>query len=754
MAESFSKISSMLARDLNIELESSASSRLTEIPSAKRPQEIAKLLNSRNDNEVLRGMRCVISLSSRGEDVAPYFADVVKNITSSVDKINVLVMFYLSRYADVEPETALLSINSIQKLLSLKNTRLRCTAIKTLSNVRINSVVPILLLSIKKVVSDPSAAVRLAAAVAIGNAMEIEDIDRAQLFGYLAKLLGDAETSVVETAIKTYYKVRSQVSKRWEPIHGNFRRLCRILSEMDEWGQVFLIDILTDYCRKFLPKPTLMFRDQEMELPVHYSDIPNQDYEVVADVDLERFLTALKPLVYTRHEVVIIAISRALLALAPPKYFTDYQVNKALVNLTSNNKLRQLIDFALITIRIIIDADKLVFQPYYKRFYLFSTDSTSVAQHKLEILSSLINEDNAKYIIAELKYTSLNYRPEIAYQSIKALGRCSQLSPEWTRAVLKWALQQLHHMDVSLTSELLTVIRFLIQQKQAKGEDRLEITKAIYHLSLILDEDIEWDDDAKSTVIWIIGEFTGATDNMIGPDVLRRLLKTYSSESAPVRYQILVLAAKVYSQNQDNQSSDEYANQVIFQMVQHVLHLAKYDDSYDTRDRARMFSVLLSPDNSNKELAALFFQVPKPIPKMGKSTEANSIDPYFETDAWSDPERLPAASIREELPVVQPKVLAISNATVSPPAGNSSAISSQQSASNMVPASQKRSYKLQSLDEFFAEESESEESSDDGSIEESEDEENEESEGSEAESSGEENTSDDESDTGLLKNEV
>ena len=116
-----------------------------------------------------------------------------------------------------------------------------------------------------------------------------------------------------------------------------------------------------------------------------------------------------------------------------------------------------------------------------------------------------------------------------------------------------------------------TVIRFLIQQKQAKGEDRLEITKAIYHLSLILDEDIEWDDDAKSTVIWIIGEFTGATDNMIGPDVLRRLLKTYSSESAPVRYQILVLAAKVYSQNQDHQSSDEYANQVIFQMVQHVL---------------------------------------------------------------------------------------------------------------------------------------------------------------------------------------
>lgn len=705
MAESFSKISSMLARDLNIELESSAFSRLTDIPSAKRPQEISKLLNSRGDSDVLRGMRCVISLLSRGEDVSPYFADVVKNITSSVDKINVLVMFYLSRYANAEPETALLSINSIQKLLSLKNIRLRCLAIKTLSTIRIGSVVPILLLSVKKVTSDSSSAVRLAAAVAIGNAMEIEGIDKKKLFGLLSTLLGDPDTRVVETSIKIYFCVRDNVAKRWEPIHGNYRRFCHLLPEMDEWAQGLLIDLLTDYCRKFLPRPKLVFADQEIELPSDVATLPSNEYSVKYDADLQLLLDALRPLVHSTHEVVVLAVTRSLLALAPPKYIQLYNINRALVNYISANHPEQLIYNALIAIQAIIDIDTLVFQPFFRRFYLYSTDSVAVAKNKLEILSSLIVDNNAKYIIAELKHTSLSFPPDIAVHSIRALGTCSQLSPEWTRSVLKWALQQLHRMDTSLISELLTVARFLLQQKQVKGQDTNEITRAIYHLSLTLDQGIEWDAGAKSTVIWIIGEFTESTDNKIGADVLRRLLKNYSTEPAPVRYQILVLAAKLYSHIQDNPPEDAYAAKAITQMMQYVLQLAKYDDSYDSRDRARMFNVLLAPEHSNRELAALFFQVPKPMPKVGKAAEGNGIEPYFATEEWGDPASLPDAEVREPLPVLQPKVLAFSSATV--PAAKSNLKSFHQPAGGISPVAKSNSYKLQSLDEFFADGSES-----------------------------------------------
>ena len=60
-------------------------------------------------------------LITREEDALPYFADVVKNITNSDPKIRQLVIIYLTKYAEVEPDTALLSINSIQKSLNDKD---------------------------------------------------------------------------------------------------------------------------------------------------------------------------------------------------------------------------------------------------------------------------------------------------------------------------------------------------------------------------------------------------------------------------------------------------------------------------------------------------------------------------------------------------------------------------------------------------------------------------------------------------------
>lgn len=89
-------------------------------------------------------------LITREEDALPYFADVVKNITNSDPKIKQLVIIYLTKYAEVEPDTALLSINSIQKSLNDKDPINRANAIRSLSGIRIGSIIPILVLSMKE----------------------------------------------------------------------------------------------------------------------------------------------------------------------------------------------------------------------------------------------------------------------------------------------------------------------------------------------------------------------------------------------------------------------------------------------------------------------------------------------------------------------------------------------------------------------------------------------------------------------------
>ncbi|KAK6204566.1 clathrin assembly complex beta adaptin component [Scheffersomyces amazonensis] len=787
MADSFAKISSMIesARDLTIEAAVSASSRLTDTPSGSRPQEISKLLNSRTEREILNGMKCVISIISRGEDGLPYFADVVKNITTTNTKIKNLVLIYLTRYADIEPDTALLSINSIQKSLNDKNPINRARAIRSLAGIKIISIVPILLLCIKRTINDPSPLVRSATAVAIGKVFDIDNSSKKQLLEYINKLIADSDPQVVSSTIKTYYKIREEYinsSKIWEPIHGNFRRLCSLITQLDEWSQCFLIDILTEYSRKFLPKPKLYFIGQEnkvIDMPdFNERTIISNEYDISFDDDLQLFLNSLRLLVYSRSDSVILSVVKAIFFLTPSKFLIEFDIPYALVKLTHTSSSSQSESFIWQIISYISAFDKSIFQSFYKSFYVFPTDTTIVAKSKLEILSSLIDHSNIKFILEELKYYALySNNKMISRESIRTIGRCAQLSSDWSMIILKWCLKEIQNTSGGILNELLTVVRYFMQQKINSKEnidnEKEIVVKTCHRLSTIIqDKNFSIESDAKASIIWIIGEFTNVAENSIGPDVLRTLIKSFAKEDENVRYQILVLASKICTYelkliknetgNFDEIYTERVTNNISIKMFQHVLHLSKYDESYDTRDRARMFNVLLNSGKDQIDLASLFLQAPKPIPiandpSFKEKDLIRILSKFFSVSDWSDAETLPNSKIRTPVAIQHNKLEAGSgisfvssanyNRTPSPLPISKHAISSEQFQNSSHPLSNvlsnpsieraKQTYQLQSLDDFFG--AEDEDSEDD-------DEEEEEDEESEEESEAEEDSEEEESD--------
>lgn len=760
MADSLAKLSSMIesAKDLTIEAAVSASARLTDTPTAMRPKEITKLLNSRVDRDVLNGMKCVISIISRGGDGLPYFADVVKNVTTSNQKIKNLVLVYLTKYAELEPDIALLSINSIQRSLNDKNVINRAKSIRALAGIRISSIIPILTLSLKRTVVDASPQVRAATAIAIGKVYSKEDPSRVQLFEFLTKLLSDSDSRVVASAIKTYYKISPElISKRWDPIHGNFRRFCSILPQLDEWSQAFLIQILTEYSRKFLPIPRLVLTDgssKVMEMPQKFGNIPLEHYDVEFDSDLDLFLQSMRKIVYSKSESVILSIAKSLYSLAPPVTFIEFRVHEALLRIATSCKDSQITYCALQIISDISFKEKSIFASFYKKFYLYPTDSIAVSSCKLQVLASLASETNIRYILEELKYYSTNStKTLVAAEAIKSIGRCSQIAPEWNKIILSWCLRQIRTTRGVLLNEVLTVIRYLLQQKVTENISlqRNEIIQTIYKLSLLLnDEETNLQSEAKASAIWIIGEMTTATENSIGPDVLRSLLKSFAQEQETVRYQILILAAKIYSYELDRlsqqfDSDEEKINEnlqanIVYKMYQHTLQLAKYDISYDTRDKARMLNVLLSSNQS--QLASLFLQVPKAVPIVSliNSTDKKNhinliLEQYLVVPDWSDAKDIPDSSIRKEIPIEEISLNISFNKSPSPSSKISEhGISSEQYHRDFKTPqikSSNQTYQLQSLDEFFGSEdeellessSEEEESEVSGSSDESNDEE-------------------------------
>lgn len=66
-----------------------------------------------------------MQLVSKGKDVSALFPDVVKNVVCQNLEVKKLVYVYLTHYAELEPEPALLAINTFQKDLKDQNPLIR-----------------------------------------------------------------------------------------------------------------------------------------------------------------------------------------------------------------------------------------------------------------------------------------------------------------------------------------------------------------------------------------------------------------------------------------------------------------------------------------------------------------------------------------------------------------------------------------------------------------------------------------------------
>jgi len=104
---------------------------------------------------------------SKGRDVSQFFAQVVKNVASHNLEIRKLVYIYILRYAESEPDLALLSINTFQKDLTDSNPLIRAMALRVLSSIRVPLISSIVILAVKKCCADVSPYVRKTAALAI-----------------------------------------------------------------------------------------------------------------------------------------------------------------------------------------------------------------------------------------------------------------------------------------------------------------------------------------------------------------------------------------------------------------------------------------------------------------------------------------------------------------------------------------------------------------------------------------------------------
>ena len=210
---------------------------------------------------LIRGMKWLLASMSKGRNVSDFFPHVVKLTGATSLEVRKMVYMYLVEYSDHDDtcrELALLSINSFQRGLADAEQLIRALALRALTSVRVEEIIHIQILAVQTcALSDRSPYVRKCAANALsklwrgygGQKNLLDSEQRNILLDILQKLLlEDTSTMVLSSAIIAFSEMCDSV-EQLNMLHGCYRKICHLLTDMDEWGQVVSLEVLQRYCR-------------------------------------------------------------------------------------------------------------------------------------------------------------------------------------------------------------------------------------------------------------------------------------------------------------------------------------------------------------------------------------------------------------------------------------------------------------------------------------------------------------------------
>ncbi|KAM7392480.1 hypothetical protein PAMA_007547 [Pampus argenteus] len=562
----------------------------------KKNEDLKEMLENNKESLKLEAMKRVVGLIAKGKNASELFPAVVKNVASKNIELKKLVYVYLVRYAEEQQDLALLSISTFQRALKDPNQFIRASALRVLSSIRVTIIVPIMMLAIKEAAADLSPYVRKTSAHAIQKLYSLDPDQKEQLIEVIEKLLKDKSTLVAGSVVMAFEEV---CPDRIDLIHKNYRKLCNLLVDVEEWGQVVIISMLTRYARTQFTSPWKEGAEFDENNEKTFYDSESEEKKVedkpyVMDPDHRLLLRNTKPLLQSRNTAVVMSVAQLYWHLAPKHEVSI--VTKSLVRLLRSHREVQYV--VLQNIATMSIQRKGMFEPFMKSFYVRSTDATHIKTLKLEILTNLANEANISTILREFQTYVKSQDKAFAAATIQAIGRCATNISEVTDTCLNGLVLLLSNRDETVVAESVVVIKKLLQTQPTQHSEIIKhMAKLFDNISVPM---------ARASILWLMGEYCERVPK-IAPDVLRKMAKSFTAEEDIVKLQIVNLAAKLYLTNSKQTKL----------LTQYILNLGKYDQNYDIRDRTRFIRQLIVPNERSGALnkyARRILLAPKPAP--------------------------------------------------------------------------------------------------------------------------------------------
>ncbi|XP_050664733.1 AP-3 complex subunit beta-2 isoform X2 [Leptidea sinapis] len=561
------------------------------------------MLDGSKDSLKLEAMKRIIGMIAKGRDASDLFPAVVKNVVSKNIEVKKLVYVYLVRYAEEQQDLALLSISTFQRALKDPNQLIRASALRVLSSIRVPMIVPIVMLAIRDSSSDMSPYVRKTAAHAIPKLYSLDPEQKEELVSIITKLLSDKAPLVVGSAAMAFSEV---CGDRINLLHSSYRKLCGLLLDIDEWGQLALLNVLTVYARTCFPDPNHhdCSGESEGEKPFYDSDSDATDKggrkrsrSPSVDPDLRLLLRVAKPLLQSRNAGVVMAVAQLYYHCGPVQELGP--VAKSMVRLLRAPPEVQSV--VLTCIASLTVTQRSIFEPFLKSFFVRNSDPTHIKLLKVEILTNLATESTAPVVLREYQtYVTASDKVFVA-ATIQAIGRLAVTIQAETETCLNGLLHLLSSKDENVVCEAVVVV------KRVVGGAAQSAAAAVSRAAALLRSD-RLAGAARAAAVWLVAEH--GAHHPRAAAVLAHTLHTFADQEELVKLQLLSLAVKLSLTQPDTRP-----------MCSYVLSLARYDASYDVRDRARLLRKFVEPSGSSvlASHATYIFCPDKPKPTIQSS---------------------------------------------------------------------------------------------------------------------------------------
>merc|ERR1719409_666711 len=588
-------------------------------------------------------MKWLLAMMSKGRDASEFFSDVVKNVVAKSVEVKKMVYMYLSHYCDFNHqcrELALLSINSFQKDLAASNQLVRAMALRVMTSIHVPDVIQIQLLAVKKCAGDSSPYVRKCAANAIAKLVSLSDgAEQESCDQFVATLLNDTSPMVLGSAVTAFAEVCPQ---NWAIFHPNYRKLCQLLADCDEWAQITILGVLARYLRTQFVDPSPETKPQTASEPqkvvrrkvkkAFYSDDEDESEEEVVvqddpwdddgpalEDDHKLALTSSLPLLKSRNSGVVLAVCSLHYHCGAPTNEERETIGRALVRILRNRPEIQYV--VLKSIAVMASERPQMFAPFLRDFFVKGTDAKFNREIKLEILVRLATPDSVEEILRELQTYCRGTEKDFVCDAATAAARVADARPECADDVLRGLLDlarshdrdECRSVDASVVSSALVAIRQLLQQGAGTQKEdpvivRRDVVRQVAKMLLkpknkgafSTTPSVEEDEgrrggapvptasgrgaSARASACFILGEFRDDVSDLL-PDAVRLLASRFSGEVVEVKQQILNLAVKAATAYPSNSDLDS--------LLRYVLELARFDTDHDLRDRGRYLTATL-----------------------------------------------------------------------------------------------------------------------------------------------------------------